>query len=208
VGRIVAFDDDRLSIRVGPHVWLTAGTAISCRVPTGAPADPDNAGPNGSDSNSASPDGVTAFVAEIERVHSSPHFTLSMRLPNNARTLNRRTSQQTMTRRSVTWSRLDGGRMLAGEVSGATIDLSATGCRFETGGPAPQVGQLIAVAIDLPLEPLTCLSYDMGVNDLPGPQLMTQTFVRVCFAAIRGDRQDRLRTWIDEQRGSLLTAGL
>jgi hypothetical protein len=64
------------------------------------------------------------------------------------------------------------------------------------------------LAIDLPLEPLTCLAYDMGVNDLPGPQLMTQTFVRVCFAAIRGDRQDRLRTWIDEQRGSLLTAGL
>jgi hypothetical protein len=60
------------------------------------------------------------------------------------------------------------------------------------------------MAIELPVEPLTCLGYIMGVNDVPEPQLTSRSMIRVGFAAINETRRDGLQRWIDQQRGNLL----
>lgn len=184
IGRVAAVDDEWMCIRTGPHVWLSAGSSVECSI----------AGANS----------VTTFVGEVEKVTVAPHFTVSMRRPESAEALNRRIRPRVVARQLISWSRLDANRQLLGETTGWTLDLSETGCRFESTGGAPDRGELIAMAIELPVEQLTCLGYTMGVDDVPGPQLTSRSIIRVGFAAMNEARRDGLQRWIDQQRGSLL----
>lgn len=188
VGRVVAADEDHLSVHTGPHVWLAAGLRVICSV--------------------AGEDNVTTFSTEIERVTADPQVGISMRRPEVSETFNRRTRPRVLFRQQLSWSRLNSGHQLVDETRGMSIDISETGCRFESAGLAPDEGELIAMQIQLLGERLTCLSYVIGINDFPGPKLTVRNLIRVAFAAMEDEDSDRLRRWVCQERGEALPATL